>query len=130
MELLGNRSATLPRDEVCGIMAASGVEIPTSSDETNEGAWSKWFEQAVAHGHVRWLLMPVVTSAPLTHRGMRSCILPSFERRHKLSAASALDTVRPLGHVRMEKGTAVVEGRRIGDCEIKERLGMVIRVGK
>ena len=58
MELLGNRSAALPRDKVYGIMAASGVEIPVSSVETNVGAWNKWFEQAVSHGHVRWLCCP------------------------------------------------------------------------
>ena len=66
-------------------------------------------------------LLPVATSAPLTHRAMRSCILPSFKVRHKLSVGSALDTVRPLGYVRMEQGIAVVEGRWIGECEIKER---------
>ena len=125
MELLGNRSAELPRDEVYGIMAASGVEILTSSYETKEGAWSKWFEKAISEGHVRWLLMPVATTAPLTHRGMRSCILPTFEMRHKLSAGSALDTIKPLGQVRMQDGTAVVQGRWIGHCEIKEQLGTV-----
>lgn len=125
MELLGNRSAMLPRDEVYGIMAASGVEIPTSSSETDVGAWSKWFEQAVCEGHIRWLLMPVASSESLTHRGMASCILPPFQIRHKLSSGSALDTVKPLGSVKMEQGTVVVEGRRIGTCEIKERLGVV-----
>ena len=87
-ELLGNRSTALPRDEVYGVMAASGVEIPTQSIETNEGAWSKWFEQAVSEGHVRWLLMPVATtsSVAVTHRNTQSCILPPFEMRHKLSA--------------------------------------------
>ncbi|PNP61191.1 hypothetical protein FNYG_14108 [Fusarium nygamai] len=125
MELLGNRSAELPRDEVYGIMAASGVEISTSTSETNKGAWSKWFEQAVSCGHLRWLLMPVATPAPLTHRGKPSCILPAFDIRHKLSASSGLDTVKPLGLVRMKEGTVIVDGRWLGVCTVKKRLGTV-----
>ena len=125
MELLGNRSADLPRDEVYGIMAASGVEIPVSSAETKLGAWSKWFETAVAQGHVRWLLTPVTTPAPKTHRGMPSCILPAFTVRHSLSSSSALDTVKALGHCRMDDGTVVVDARWVGTCEVKERLGEV-----
>ncbi|RSL40047.1 hypothetical protein CEP54_016203 [Fusarium duplospermum] len=125
MELLGNRSAELPRDEVYGIMAASGVEISTSTSETNKGAWSKWFEQAVSCGHLRWLLMPVATFAPLTHRGKPSCILPAFDIRHKLSASSCLDTVKPLGLVRMKEGTVIVDGRWLGVCTVEEHLGTV-----
>ena len=105
----------------------SGVQIPPLSIETKEGAWSKWFEQAVSEGHIRWLLMPVAsdTLAAVTHRGWQSCILPPFEMRHKLSAGSALDTVQALGHVHMEHGTVVIEGRWIGECEINGRLGAV-----
>lgn len=125
MELLGNRSAELPRDEVYGIMAASGVEIPPETTEIREDAWSKWFEQAITQGHLRWLLMPVAISAAMTHRGKPSCILPPFEMRHKLSAGSALDKVEPLGRVRMEQGTAIIDARWIGDCQIKQRLGTV-----
>lgn len=127
MELLGNRTAELPRDEVYGVMAASGVQIPPLSVETKEGAWSKWFEQAVSEGHIRWLLMPVAsnTATAVTHRGWQSCILPPFEMRHKLSAGSALDTVQPLGHVHMEHGAVIIEGRWIGKCEINGRLGTV-----
>jgi hypothetical protein len=58
MELLGNRKATVPVDEVYGIMAACGVEIEPIAGESRNQAWARWWEAAVRQGHVRWALLP------------------------------------------------------------------------
>lgn len=41
MELLGNRKATVPVDEVYGIIAPSGIEIVPIPKETKEQAWQR-----------------------------------------------------------------------------------------
>ncbi|KAJ5640100.1 HET domain protein [Penicillium longicatenatum] len=58
MELLGNRKATVPVDEVYGIMAATGVEISVRPKESRETAWKRWLEAALMAGHLRWLMIP------------------------------------------------------------------------
>ncbi|KAK3196866.1 hypothetical protein K4F52_000210 [Lecanicillium sp. MT-2017a] len=58
MEMLGNRRAFLPVDEVYGAMAASTVEISVQPRESKESAWKRWTEAALVAGHLRWLMIP------------------------------------------------------------------------
>jgi hypothetical protein len=62
-ELLGNREATGPVDEVYGIMAASTVKIDPIKGETREEAWERWCEAAILKGHIRWLMLPPASTA-------------------------------------------------------------------
>jgi hypothetical protein len=127
MELLGNRQATVEVDEVYGVMAASGVEIPMASEHTKEKAWEAWIEHAVKSGHIRWLLMPeAIASLDIVNKqATRNCIVPPFHIRHKVSSGSALDSVRSLGPVGVHSGTVSVTGRRIGSCRLLTKLGVV-----
>ncbi|KAK7213799.1 hypothetical protein V2G26_020977 [Clonostachys chloroleuca] len=127
MELLGNRQATVECDEVYGVMAASGVEMPTIKGERKESAWARWVEAALGRGHLRWLLMPAV-SEPLSFSPQpiaRNCIVVPFGMRHKASSSSALDEVKPLGPIEVQDGTVTVTGRMIGTCRVGARLGSV-----
>ncbi|KAM3496913.1 hypothetical protein MY10362_009719 [Beauveria mimosiformis] len=51
MEMLGNRRAFLPVDEVYGAMAVSTVEIGVRPRESRESAWRRWTQAALAAGH-------------------------------------------------------------------------------
>lgn len=101
MELPGNRTATVPVDEVYGVMAASGVIIEARAGETKECAWDRWCHQAVRDQHIRWVLLPVAAN---TVSDWVSCIFPPFSMRHKLSAGSGLDSVCPLGPLSIKDG--------------------------
>ncbi|KAI9148314.1 Short-chain dehydrogenase/reductase ABA4 [Paramyrothecium foliicola] len=127
MELLGNRKATVECDEVYGVMAASGVEIPTIKGERKESAWARWVEAALGRGHLRWLLMPaVIEPLPFSPQPIaRNCIVVPFDMRHKASSGSALDEVKPLGPIEVKNGTVTVTGRMIGTCRVGARLGKV-----
>ena len=129
MELLGNRIATLAVDEVFGTMAASGVVIDQLSVGSREEAWRLWWEKAVREGHVRWALLPPTSpypSEPL-NQGVRNlnCAMPPFSTRHLASSCSGLDTVNPLGPVKVEDGVVIMPGRWVGRCKIICRLGGV-----
>lgn len=133
MELLGNRKATVAVDEVYGIMAACGVEIQPIAGESREEAWERWWEAAVGDGHVRWILLPTITThfdtyyAPEAKRRASHCLLPEFAHRTDKSVASCLDSVAPLGPVTVEKGTVTLSGRIVGNCTLFRKLGCVYR---
>lgn len=124
MELLGNRQATVPVDEVYGVMAASRVEIEVVLGETKLQVWERWCEQAIRRGHMRWLLLPKGLASP-ADKIPGSCVLPCFAERHRLSASSGLDHVDPLGPVSVENGNVTVYARCIGQVRVIRRLGRV-----
>lgn len=129
MELLGNRIASLPVDEVFGTMAASGVVIDQLGIETREEAWRLWWESAVTEGHVRWALLPPAMPGPnnTTTQGhaFRNCVMPACSTRHVASSNSGLDTVTPLGPMEVVDGTVTTDGRWAGICKPIRRLGRV-----
>jgi hypothetical protein len=126
MELSGCRKATVPVDEVYGVMAASGVEIEPVVGETRECAWDRWCEAAVLSGHLRWVMLP---STPISDYQTTSfnCVIPPFSGRHDLSYRSFLDGVPPLGPTSVKDGTFTVTGRHIGSCQVLRRLGCTHR---
>lgn len=130
MELLGNRSSTVPVDEVYGAMAASGVEIQPLRGETREKAWQRWCEEALRQGHVRWIMLPEIqvkrTSEYENLSTGRNCAFPSFATRHLASSASYLDSVKILGEFPVVvNGIVSLQGRRVGTCLIIRRLGSI-----
>lgn len=128
MELLGNRKATVPVDEVYGIMAACGVEIDCIYGELKEEAWRRWWEAAVCRGHVRWALLP---PAPLIDQSKEpgtsigNCVIPEFSSREAVSSASYLDSVRPVREVNVDDGTLTLSGRLVGNCTLLRKLGSI-----
>ena len=128
MELLGNRSATMPEDEVYGVMAASGVVIENVSTKPREEIWQHWCEKAVGEGHVRWALLPSYVSPQskaIQSLHIRNCTFPDFYMRHKSSSASQLDSIKPLGPVKVDSGSVTMSGRWAGSCTLLRRLGGV-----
>ncbi|KAJ5652789.1 HET domain protein [Penicillium longicatenatum] len=126
MELLGNRKATVPVDEVYGIMAATGVEISVRPKESREAAWKRWLEAALMAGHLRWLMIPPsILSA--VQVGSLTCNEVLFSKRHKLSSASGLNAVIPYGPVGVSEGTVSLVVRKIGPCTTIRLLGPVHR---
>ncbi|KAL2051862.1 hypothetical protein ABVK25_007777 [Lepraria finkii] len=129
MELLGNRTASLPVDEVFGTMAASGVVIEQLGVQSREEAWHLWWEKAVTEGHVRWALLPPAVpgldGATNQREGYHNCAMPACSKRHLASSSSGLDTVTPLGPVEVEGGTVTMDGRWAGVCKPIRRLGRV-----
>lgn len=124
MELLGNRKATAPVDEVYGIMAASTVEIDPLKGETREEAWERWCEAAILKGHIRWLMLPLAsTAAKIGTTSSANCALPCFSLRYHLSSASYLDSVTPFEAATVQDGTFTLAGRYIGSCTLIRRLG-------
>ena len=135
MELLGNRTASLPVDEVFGTMAASGVVIEQLGVESKEEAWRLWWEKAVREGHVRWALLPpaIPALAGATNsqtQGYHNCVMPACSTRHLASLSSGLDTVTSLGRVEVENGTVTMDGRWAGICKHLHKLGRVHQDGK
>ncbi|KAJ5910546.1 HET domain protein [Penicillium tannophilum] len=106
MELLGNRQATVPVDEVYGIMAATGVEISVRPQESRESAWKRWLDAALTAGHLRWLMLPPSIFST-EQAGNLTCEEVLFSMRHKLSSISGLDIVTPYGAVVVSDGTYV-----------------------
>ncbi|KAL4889290.1 heterokaryon incompatibility protein-domain-containing protein [Aspergillus ambiguus] len=125
MELLGNRQASVPVDEVYGIMAATTVEISVRPKESRESAWKRWLEAALTAGHLRWLMIPP-TILPGNVGGV-TCEGVLFSKRHDLSSASGLDAVTPYGPVAVSEGTVSLSARLIGPCTILRKLGRVNR---
>lgn len=130
MELLGNRSATVPADEIYGVMAASGVILDlTRPNRSREHIWRLWCEQAIREGHIRWALLPPYISPQfkLKLSSEWNCVLPDFYMRHQSSSASALDTIKPVGPVSVnaDDGTVIMTGRWAGSCKLIRRLGSV-----
>lgn len=127
MELLGNRQATVPEDEVYGLMAASGVILQQTSVKGKEKAWALWWEEAIQNGHTRWaLLPPAMTPAAVDAPAVpRNCIMPGFSVRHLASTNSNLDSVQSYGPVKVDNGTVSMFGRLAGRCEITRKLGQV-----
>lgn len=128
MELLGNRSATMPEDEVYGVMAASGVNIENVSSNQKEDIWRHWCEQAIREGHLRWALLPSYVS-PQTSVAKspqnRNCAIPDFYMRHKSSSVSQLDSIEPLGPIKVDSGSVTMFGRWAGSCTLVRYLGGV-----
>jgi hypothetical protein len=128
MELLGNRKATVPVDEVYGIMACCGVEIVPVPRETREEAWIRWWGKAVSHGHVRWIMLPpVIIRGELQAQKTRAtnCVRPEFAYRHTASGASMLNSVAPLDTVTVSENIVTLSGRAVGYCTLLRRLGSV-----
>jgi hypothetical protein len=127
MELLGNRVASFPDDEIYGAMAASGVVIQPGVVSGQENVWRMWWEEAVRQGHHRWIFLPPVvggqTGAPFSSG---NCAMPSFSARHKASQQSGIDTIRvTTGTVNVVEGGVTLSGGWAGSCKIIQRLGMV-----
>ena len=126
MELLGNRTATVPEDEVFGLMAASGVVLNETHIVGKEKVWALWWEKAIQTGHLRWALLPPATPTGVDAPGTeRNCIMPAFSVRHLASSNSALDSAQPYGPVEVTDGTVSMMGRLVGRCEIVRQLGRV-----
>ena len=127
MELLGNRTASVPVDEIFGTMAASGVIIDPNNIGSKEMAWNTWCEEAVRIGHIRWALLPPVIARPGVSEPSqpRNCIFPTCSERHLASSSSCLDSVKPLGTVKVEDGTVWLDGRFAGLCDIRQKLGRI-----
>ena len=126
MELLGNRTATVPEDEIFGLMAASGVVLEETNIVGKEKVWSLWWEKAIRTGHFRWALLPPATPTVVNPPNFgRNCIMPAFSVRHLASANSALDSGQPYGPVEVEDGTVSMTGRLVGRCEIIRKLGRI-----
>lgn len=130
MELLGNRSATVPADEIYGAMAASGVIIDLSHpNRSRKYNWRHWCEQAIREGHIRWALLPPYVSPQnrLKSSSEWNWVLPDFFMRHQSSAALALDSINPVGPISVNNndGTVKMTGRWAGSCKLIRRLGSV-----
>jgi len=126
MELLGNKSATVPEDEVYGLMAASSVVLQKTNVKGKEKVWATWWEEALRTGHFRWaLLPPVIPEGPEPPYIQRNCIMPAFSGRHLASTNSALDSVQPYGQVEVNAGTVSMVGQLAGRCDIVHKLGRV-----
>lgn len=125
MELLGNRTATVPEDEIYGLMAASGVVLQQTNISGKEKVWALWWEKAIQTGHFRWaLLPPAIPPSPDLH-DIRNCIMPQYSVRHLASTNSVLDAPQPYGPVGISRGVVSMVGRVAGRCEIVKRLGCV-----
>ena len=126
MELLGNRTASLAVDEVFGTMAASGVVVDQLDVENKEEAWRLWWEKALTEGHVRWALLPPTSPSSGHTLNDINCAMPSFAARHLASSGSGLDSITPLGPVKVDDAGAVtLTGRWVGVCKVTCRLGRV-----
>ena len=125
MELLGNRTASVPVDEIYGTMAASGVTIDPKNLDSKEAAWIAWCEEAVRAGHIRWALLPPVVARPGTSKPSqpRNCVFPACCERHLASSSSCLDSVTPLRTAKVKNGTVSLDGRFAGLCVIRQKLG-------
>lgn len=129
MEMLGNRHALLPVDEVYGIMAASTVEISIQPKESRENTWKRWLEAALIAGHMRWLMLP--PAMLLTKDALElTCESVPCSKRYELSISSGLDAVAPYGPVSISQGTVSLIARYIGPCTILRKLGPVHRCDK
>jgi hypothetical protein len=127
MELLGNRTASFPDDEVYGAMAASGVIIQPGKVTGQDNVWSLWWEEAISQGNHRWLFLPPVLQKG-SNLGIKSsnCVMPHFKTRQQSSQYSGLDTVRvQTGEVVLQNGGIKVRGRWAGSCRMVQRLGKV-----
>lgn len=125
MELLGNRTATIPEDEIYGLMSASGVVLQQTGVTGKEKVWTLWWEKAIQTGHLRWALLP--PSIPLIpgSPALRNCIMPEYSVRHLASTNSVLDAVQPYGPVDITSGIVSMVGRVAGRCEIYKKLGLI-----
>ena len=125
MELLGNRTASVPVDEIYGTMAASGVTIDPEKFGSKETAWNAWCEEAVRVGHVRWALLPPIAAPPGISKPSQpsNCVFPACSERHLASSSSCLDSVTPLGTAKVKDGTVSLDGRLAGLCVIRRKLG-------
>ena len=65
MELLRNKVATVPEDEVYGLMSASGVVLDDANTIGKEKVWALWWEKAIRDGNLRWALLPPASVPPL-----------------------------------------------------------------
>lgn len=126
MEMLGNRAAFLPVDEVYGAMAVSTVEIAVRPGEPREDAWRRWTETALEAGHLRWLMVPPAMLTPEEAAGL-TCAEVVCAKRHVLSSASGLDTVTPYGPMAVSEGTVLMTARPVGACTLLRELGPVHR---
>lgn len=124
MELLGNRTASFPDDEVYGAMAASGVVIQPGIVFGQDNVWALWWEEAIRQEHHRWVFLPPV----LSESRSKNCLMPTFKTRHKASQYSGLDTINiKSGQVTIQNGSINISGRWAGSCHIVRRLGKVCR---
>lgn len=125
MELLGNRTASFPDDEVYGAMAASGVIIQPGVVSGQDNVWQMWWEQAVRQGHHRWIFLPPAITSTALASNSRNCIMPDFKVRLKASQNSGLDTIRMNGEVELMDGSVKLNGRWAGSCYVIRRLGKI-----
>lgn len=125
MELLGNRTATVPEDEIYGLMAASGVVLHQTDVIGKEKVWTLWWEKAIQTEHLRWALLPPAIPVIPDPGDLRNCIMPQYSVRHLASTNSVLDVVQPYGPTQVSGGVVTMQGRVAGHCEILRRLGRI-----
>jgi hypothetical protein len=119
MEMAALRSCAIPEDAVYGLMAASEVVIRTAYGEGKEAAWTRWWEQAIRAGHIRWCLLP----KPWLDVTGGNCAMPPFSLRSAVSVSSFLNQVLPFGDVRCERGVVELSGRHLGVVKAIRNLG-------
>jgi hypothetical protein len=126
MEVASFRKASLPIDKIYGAMAVSGVQIEPLHNETEEEAWFRWCEAAVARGHIRWLMLPPVAPFVLSDVTQGSCLFPPASKRGLASSRARLGTVVPYGPPSISAGTVRLTAKFAGRCRILRRLGSML----
>lgn len=132
---LGARSnTTRAEDAIYGIMAASGLVIEPKSGEGLEGAWTRWWEEAVRSGYVRWLVLAPVryTDGPRVELGPTdlddfNCTMPPTKHRALASESASTPDVKAYGNVSVDAGTVSLLGRRVGTIKNLAYLGHGVR---
>jgi hypothetical protein len=113
MGLARDRECMVRRDEVYGLMGASGVVIGTEMDSLEE-VWPVWWERALSKGHVVWAMLP-------GHKD--NCVMPALQSRCQALWDSAVRFSRPAEAIEIQNGTVSLTGRLAGACKLDTYLG-------
>lgn len=117
------RGSTVPSDAIYGLMAASGVIIPSIANENLETTWSRWWAASLNSGTLVYALTPLPeVDAAEVCSPFWNCAMPPCEKRFQCTRGTYWDKQTPLAEVRVQNGTISVLGRDLGTCHVEKFL--------
>lgn len=122
MSLARDRHCLMPKDQIYGLMGATGVVIKHEEQDTLEIAWQKWCEAAVSKGHIDILYTAAIRAPVSLLESSWNCAMPTWKDRCDIFHQSYLPSARCTSRPSIDKGTTSLLGKVAGLCLIDRYL--------
>ena len=122
MALARDRKCLMPKDQIYGLMGATGVIIKHAESDTLETAWENWCEEAVRNGHVDIICTAAIRKPTSFLEQSWNCAMPTWKDRCDIFQQSYLPSAKPARTPSIKDGSIALTGRVAGLCIVDRYL--------